>query len=153
MSEGNKPSYYAVIPADVRYDSRLPAMAKLMYGEITSLSNKYGYCCASNGYFVRLYGIEARTVSRWVSELIKTGHVCSEVIKEKGNQRRLYPVVKTGGVWTKMSIGVLTKKSIPIDKNVHGGMDKNFHHNNTSINNIYINVSSAVFTDFWNIQK
>ena len=42
--ENDTPSYYAVIPADVRYDKRLKANEKLMYGEITCLSQKEGYC-------------------------------------------------------------------------------------------------------------
>ena len=31
--DDRKPSYYAVIPADVRYDPRLKPNAKLLYGE------------------------------------------------------------------------------------------------------------------------
>ena len=34
MDEVNK-SYYAIIPANVRYDKTLPANAKLLYAEIT----------------------------------------------------------------------------------------------------------------------
>ena len=40
----NKPSYYAVIPAEVRYDNELSADEKLMYGELTCLTSAYGYC-------------------------------------------------------------------------------------------------------------
>ena len=43
------PSYYAVIPASVRYDERLKANEKLLYGELTALSQKDGFAFASNG--------------------------------------------------------------------------------------------------------
>ena len=51
MNEENKSSYYAIIPAVVRYDNELTDKAKLLYGEITCLSNKEGYCFATNNYF------------------------------------------------------------------------------------------------------
>ena len=154
MSGNDKPSYYAIITAAVRYDSRLSASQKLMFAEITALSNKYGYCMASNSYFARLYDVDIATVSRWVAKLTASGHIYAEVCKEKGNQRRLYPLDKIArGVLTKKSIGVLTKTSTAIDEKVKGGIDEKVKHNNTSDNTIFINVNTSNFIDFWNSKK
>ena len=53
----DKPSYWAVLPAAVRYDPAITAGAKLLYAEISSLTDRRGYCYASNAYFQELYGI------------------------------------------------------------------------------------------------
>ena len=39
-----RPGYYAIIPADVRYDDGIPPNAKLLYGEISALIGKDGFC-------------------------------------------------------------------------------------------------------------
>jgi len=79
-----KPSYYAIIPAEVRY-SNLKPNAKLLYGEITALSSKEGYCFATNNYFAKLYNVTKNTISLWVSQLNKAGFISVELIK-KGEQ-------------------------------------------------------------------
>tara|TARA_R110000824_G_scaffold68953_4_gene177776 strand:+ start:1455 stop:2063 length:609 start_codon:yes stop_codon:yes gene_type:complete len=85
-----KPSYYAIIPAEVRY-SKLKPNAKLLYGEITALSSKEGYCFATNNYFAKLYDVTKNTISLWVSQLHKAGFISVELIKkgEQITERRL----------------------------------------------------------------
>lgn len=88
------PNYYAVIPADVRYDDRLPAAAKLLYGEISSLASREGYCFARNDYFAELYKVTDRTVTRLISQLAKYGYVTIRLIgnpaEGKAFGRRIY---------------------------------------------------------------
>ena len=69
------PSYYAIIPASVRYDKTVPSGAKLLYGEISSLSNKEGYCWARNVYFAELYNTSERTIINWINTLQKSGYI------------------------------------------------------------------------------
>jgi len=68
-------SYYAIIPASVRYDKRLCPNAKLLYGEITALCNEKGYCWATNAYFSALYNVSNRSIVNWVNELEGAGHI------------------------------------------------------------------------------
>ena len=62
-----------MIPAQVRYAADIPAGAKLLYGEISSLTDARGYCFASNKYFAELYGVGIRTVQRYLDALKNAG--------------------------------------------------------------------------------
>lgn len=92
--ENNHPNFYAIIPAYVRYDKNLTPNAKLIYGEITALANKRGYCWAANRYFADTYGVAINSASRWINQLIEQGYVRSELIKDTNTgeikERRLY---------------------------------------------------------------
>lgn len=85
-----QPSYYAIIPANVRYCKDLPDGAKLLYGEITALSSASRNCTARNRYFAELYGVEVRTIQNWISLLMKHGFIesASAVATTRG-QREL----------------------------------------------------------------
>ena len=116
-----KPNYYAIIPAEVRY-SNLKPNAKLLYGEITALSNKTGYCFASNNYFAELYNVNKNTISRWISDLKRLGFITIQI--ERSANKEI----------TKRIIGIVKNVDTPIDKKVK---DNTTSINNTS-NNIYI---------------
>jgi len=85
-----EPSYYAIIPANVRYSRDVCDGAKLLYAEITSLSNQHGYCWASNRYFSELYGKSEDTISRWISSLARAGFILTIVDSVKGNSRKIW---------------------------------------------------------------
>ncbi|PTG91231.1 alpha/beta hydrolase [Staphylococcus chromogenes] len=127
----DQPSYYSIITANVRYDNRLTDSEKLLFAEITSLSNKYGYCTASNGYFAKLYEVTKVTVSRRIANLKECGYLQVEIIRE-GNeikQRKMYPL-------TEMIRPINTNDNTPINNSVNTPIITNVKENNTSINNI-----------------
>lgn len=80
INQNEVPNYYAIIPATVRYDRRLPARAALLYGEITALSNSTGICWASDGYFKRIYHAGSTTVQQWLKKLEECGYIKREIV-------------------------------------------------------------------------
>ena len=122
-----KKSYYAIIPAEVRYDEELPPNAKLLYGEITSLCNEKGYCWATNQYFADLYKVSKITVSRWISTLNKKGYISVETLYKEGTKeiigRHLYivntPINKNDNRYIQNDLeGINEIVNTPINKNV-----------------------------------
>lgn len=116
-----KPNYYSIIPAEVRYDTDLKDKAKLLYGEITSLSDKNGYCYATNKYFAELYEVSTTTISLLINNLINKGYIEREIIYKEGTKEilnRYLRIVKGGYL-----------------RNFKEGYLKKVKDNNTSINN------------------
>lgn len=90
-TEQENAAYYSVTPAPVRYDPELSPNAKLLYGEITSLCNKKGYCWATNSYFTQLFDLSASTISRLISQLERRGHIVIKTVPtETGSERRIF---------------------------------------------------------------
>lgn len=130
------PSYFAVIPANVRYDSRLSANEKLLYGEITALANKDGYCWASNAYFAELYGVTVSTVSEWISDLQRAGYVRVSVDRKAGNTRKIF--ITSGKAEDPLREKPKTYSENPEDPSSGKAEDNNTRYNkyNNNINNI-----------------
>lgn len=74
------PNYYAVIPANVRYDKDLKPNEKLLYGEISALTQKEGVCWASNNYFAKLYDVYPTTISKWLKHLEEKGYLSISLV-------------------------------------------------------------------------
>lgn len=129
MSE-ERPGYYAIIPADVRYDDRIPANAKLLYGEISALIGAAGFCYASNQYFAKIYGMSADTISRLFKCLEDNGYITREI--ERGP---LGQVVRRK-IYLSMSVPQIQPPDFFADtprQNCGEGIDKKVRETNTSI--------------------
>ena len=91
----DKPAFFAILPAAVRYDKRLKPMERILYGEITALADQTGYCYASNRYFIELYGVTDRAVQKWIKDLTACGYITVEVLGGAGQgrcERRITPI-------------------------------------------------------------
>lgn len=139
-----QPSYYAVIPANVRYDNKISPNAKLLFGEITALCNEQGVCWAQNSYFANLYNVTNVTISRWIKELKSNGYITCETTYLPGTKA--------------IDKRYISISSAPINKNVnryyqncYDPINKNVKDNNTSIINKKINKKDFEFEfeTFW----
>lgn len=119
----DQPNFFAIIPASVRYDARLKPNAKLLYGEITALCNREGFCWADNKYFSELYHVDHKTISRWISQLEELNYLLIEHFPLEGNKRKIFIENSSANLVIKKSLGsdkkvtrVVTKKSLGSDK-------------------------------------
>lgn len=149
MNEENKISYYSIIPATVRYDKELKPAEKLLYGEVTALANRNGYCYAQNKYFAELYNVTNGTVSKWLSHLQKLGYIQIEIKRNEKQeiiaryiyivdtpycQKRLYPYCQ--------------KQPYPMVKN---DIDNIINNNIDDLFILIINNSNKIPNDFYRV--
>lgn len=135
-------SYYAIIPANVRYDDSLIPSAKLLYGEITALCNEKGYCWASNEYFANQYKVSKPTIQNWLKSLEEKGYIYREVKYKEGSKEieARYIRILGGGR----------------QENLVRGHQEIYQDNNTSFNNTFNNIdhsSSKLKNDFDKLWK
>lgn len=114
------PSFYAIIPANVRYAEITPN-AKLLYGEITALCNQNGLCYASNNYFANLYRVSKKSISNWIKELQDNGFVTVEMIYKEGSREI-----------TNRYVRIVPD---PMEEKFHTPMEEKVMDNNTVVNN------------------
>ena len=128
------PSYYSILTADVRYDKRLKPNEKLLFSEITALSNKRGYCNASNNYFAQLYDVTTVTASNWVNHLKDRGYIDVEMIYDgkQIKERRIF--VNSNPIKENFNTPK-EKVEDPIKNNFMGGIKEKFKENITRFNN------------------
>ena len=131
METTEKPNYWAVIPAKVRYDDQLPPMARLLYAEISSLTDATGYCFASNAYFQRLFDVAERTLQRHLRVLEIRGYIRIENGNGGPGRRRIFAGINPLSGNPDKNVGVTpTKMSPNPDKNVARNKKENKKENN-----------------------
>ena len=138
-----KPNYYAILSAEVRYDNNLRPNTKLLYAEITALSNITGECFASNRYFSNLYNKSKGAISGWISELVKHGYIQIRYTYKEGTkeiEHRYIKIIK-GGV---------NEKDIPPLKKT---LKDNTKITNTKITNKYFKKPTEAEIIFYCVER
>ena len=167
-------NYYAIIPANVRYSEKISANAKLLYGELTALTNEKGYCWASNSYFAELYKVHKQTISEWIRQLSDANFISVTIRYKEGSlaidERRIsiitedeldrqnnekgFPTYRQkdeGGIGKKTK-GVSAEMPIPMGKKTKDNNTLNNTLNNTSnIEGLVFPFSSEKFLKEWSI--
>lgn len=139
----DKPSYYAILTADVRYDKTLKPLARLLFAEITALCNKEGYCWASNQYFAELYEVDKTTVSGWIGQLKTRGYITVQLEYKEGSKQILNRYIKINGEGIDEMINTPLQNDVyPIDQKTKVNTTVNTK-TNITVNNI------GDFDSFW----
>ena len=144
-----QPSYYGFITAEVRYDADLTGDEKILYAEITALSNKHGYCYASNDYFAKLFSVTNVTVSRRINKLKDKGYL-KIIYKRSGTvvtNRKVYPLTQTITAVNNPDNGPLTDEATAVNRTVK----ENTITNNTITKNNITLTEHECFEDWWNL--
>ncbi len=112
-------AFFAVVPATVLYDDTIEANAKLLYGQITTMTvytGTDGRCDATNAQLAQQNGWSEYTVSRYVSALKKAGHIEVRYTpdpKDGHPVRSIYQVIQAPPLIDKKRKEVIDEKSNP----------------------------------------
>jgi len=136
-NEVNRIGYYAVIPSTILYNKELSSTVKLLYAIITSLSNKDGYCYASNKYLAEKLNVEPVTISRGVKVLRENNYVFVDILRNEKKEiicRKIYP----NDVPYRLNnqYPYIQKSQYPYTHKCQEGIDLNVKENNINNNNI-----------------
>lgn len=128
MSE--TPNYYAILTANVRYSKLINANEKLLFAEITALSNSTGICWASNNYFANLFDMTPQAISKWIRNLEKNHFIKCNYVYKKGSKE----IEKREIVCINHSLEGINNSFKGINHSLEG-YQHTIKDNNTSINN------------------
>lgn len=127
----DKPSYFAILTADVRYDKTLKPLARLLYAEITALCNQEGYCWAGNQYFADLYDVDKNTVSGWIGQLKTRGYINVQLEYKEGTKQIVKRYIRINGEGTNKIIDTSLQKDVyPINEIIEVNSTVNNTNNN-----------------------
>ena len=126
MSNKDKPNYYAILPAEIRYSKKINPLERLLYAEITCLVNYKGHCWATNRYFGKIFDRHPSSISRNLSKLALHNFIKIKLVRNNNNvEERIITLVNTP------------------QQNCEPPLNKNVKYNNKK-------EKDMLFEEFWN---
>lgn len=120
-----KPNFYSILVPGIRYNRKLTWFDKVLYSEISALTNVKGFCYARNVYFEKVFDVSTSTVTRSIKRLEDNDFIKTELEIDKKTKSILY---------RKIFLTPMVKNDhTPIIKNDHTrARNHAFKNNNTS---------------------
>ncbi|MDE3751855.1 helix-turn-helix domain-containing protein [Pediococcus pentosaceus] len=147
----DKPNYYSITPANVRYDKSLPMGARFMYGEITALTKKDGYCWAGDSYFAELYEVTNTTIQNWLRALERKGYISRKRIYKEGTKQIKNRYIRLFDTPTQNNLGTYVKNINDPTQNNLGTYPNKFK--NPTQNNLRDSITSTITSTTTNNNK
>jgi hypothetical protein len=113
-------AFWAVVPATVLYDDSIPANAKLLYGQISTMTGYTGdggCCAATNAQLAGPNKLSEDSVSRLIKALEKAGHIEIRYApdpKDGHPVRSIYQVLQAPPLTGKNADKLIGKKTDPL---------------------------------------
>lgn len=162
IDEKTEPNFWSILPATVRYHKTLKDGAKLLFSEITALSNMRGYCNAGNAALAKNFGKSQGCISKYISDLNEANLVDVILIRnQKGEiiERRIFPKIDAKGTYlnavnptegmVQTSQRVLLELARGYSSNEPEGIVQTSQNNNTINNNTINNTNISSFENFY----
>lgn len=126
-------AFWAVVPATVLYDDSIPANAKLLYGQISTMTGytgEGGCCAATNAQLAGPNKLSEDSVSRLIKALEKAGHIEVRYApdpKDGHPVRSIYQVLQAPPLTGKNADKLIGKKTDPLSakKPISNVLDNN----------------------------
>lgn len=75
MKNPNSVSFYAILPAPVRYCEDLSSTEKLVYAELSAMVDDKGFCSPTNKQLGDIMGLQVRAIIASITNLRKQGFI------------------------------------------------------------------------------
>ena len=146
QNDGNRTGgYYAIIPTTVLYNNNLKPNEKLLYAVISNLAREQGYCYATNKYLAEKFGVNHKTITVWISDLVKYNYIIEDVDRNDKKEvviRRLYindtPYKLKNGYPSPLKNGETPHKNIENNNINNNNINTHIIEKQTFMDNVYL---------------